>query len=530
MANLVRATDISKSFFGKIIFKNSSFTIKEATKYALIGRNGAGKSTLFKMIEGSLQADEGELFINPIAKISSLNQMGFNMFDMSVRDIISYISKDMTALLKKSEELQKKIEEEYDEKIYLDYLDSLELFNNLGGYDYFKERDIFINTFGLDKYLDRKFLELSGGQMQYIRLLTALFSSSNLVLLDEPLNFLDRDKVDWLRRYIKESNKSYIIISHDEDFLKNIVDGYLIIKDARIKEFMGSYDNFKDSLDSLYDKEEAENRFINNEIKRLDDAIRETIRKRDRAPEPHVHVVLLERLRRERRELIAKLNKFEEERVYDFKSKEIAVSPLGVRTIKLQNIDFNYGGEKIFSNLNLSLTEHSHSLIIGDNGTGKTTLTRLIVGELSPQRGQVHLDNIKIKSLDQVIMPIDKDISLKDYVRDIIKLGEANAKILRKNFYFDDIWDNSIKTLSGGELRRLSIASSLLDNKDEYLILDEPTTFLDVDVKKSLLELINAYGGGLLVISHDGELVDNFRGNIYELTKRDAASNLVRLQ
>ncbi len=127
-------------------------------------------------------------------------------------------------------------------------------------------------------------------------------------------------------------------------------------------------------------------------------------------------------------------------------------------------------------------------------------------------------------------MPIDKDISLKDYVRDIIKLGEANAKILRKNFYFDDIWDNSIKTLSGGELRRLSIASSLLENKDEYLILDEPTTFLDVDVKKSLIELINAYGGGLLVISHDGELVDNFRGNIYELTKRGAASNLVRLQ
>ncbi|MCI6609631.1 MAG: ATP-binding cassette domain-containing protein [Ezakiella sp.] len=527
--NLVKATEIQKRFFNNVLFSGANFTIKEGRKYALKGQNGSGKTTLLKIISGEMEVDDGELFINDATSISSQSQFGFSLFDMEVNDIIDLFSKKMTKLLEDVNEGLKAIEENYDEKTYLKYLSDMELFEKLCGNDYFKTRDEFIKIFGLDKFLNRKYFELSGGQMQYVRLSVALFETSNLVLLDEPTNYLDKEKTDWLINYIKNSQKSFLIVSHDDDFLEKVVDGYIVIKNKTIKQFMGTKVEFEEAQESLYERELQENRTVNNEIKRLDAAIKETIRKRDRAAIPHVHVVLLERLRREKKAMEKKLHVFEVNREINFKQLDEAGNSAGTDFISIKNVSKKYGENIVFRDLSLRLNENAHTLILGENGIGKSTLLKLISNEIKPDSGKIDIGNLNIKLIEQMVTPPEEDMKLKKYVSEVLKIGESGKKILKKEFYFEDIWDNNVSTLSGGELRRLEIAASLLASKNIFLILDEPTTHLDSNVKLALINLINSYNGGLICVSHDEELINNFVGNIYIMKKENGKTKINRI-
>ena len=499
---LLNGTNLKKMFFDETLFSDVSFNVDEGDKIGFLGINGAGKSTLFKIINGTAEADTGEVYKNKLTKIGYLDQytciesdktvMGEMLGAFSevieieaqldtIRYDIEHGNGDIDALVKRQTALQDR-------------------FEALDGYQYKSRiRSALVGLGFGEEDFNKRVDTLSGGQKTRISLGKLLMSNANLLLLDEPTNHLDIASVEWLEGFLQNYKGSFIIISHDRYFLDKVTNRTFELENGRLRTYKGAYSEYVKQRE--VEKKTEERNFANTmrEIERLEGIV-EQQRRWNR--EKNIKTA------ESKQKVIDKLEKTivkPTETTADFEFKFQSLQGGGNDVLITENVGMAFDGKEIFKGCDMHIRKGEKIFLLGPNGCGKTTLLKNIIGEYEPSQGTVKIGaNIHIGYYDQIQANLDpeKDIftEIHDEYPDMTQTQIRNALAV---FLFkgEDVF-KVIKTLSGGERARVELAKLMLKPVN-FLIMDEPTNHLDIESREALETALMNYDGTLLMVSHD---------------------------
>lgn len=476
--------NFSKSITDKVLFDNADFSINEGEKIGIIGVNGTGKSTLLKIISGELDTDSGEVIKANKVKIKYLPQNPKFEEGITIFDYV--ISKN---------------ENEHNQW-------------NLEG-----EAKNILNILGFDDY-SQVVDELSGGQRKRVALAAALLNNCDLLILDEPTNHLDSYMSAWLEEYLKKTRVAIIMVTHDRYFLDRVCNGIAEIDSGKIYRYTGGYEKF------LEEKTLREDIAIASERKRQS-ILRvelEWIRRgaRARSTKQKAHIQRYETLRDMEGPKTAE--KLQMGSVY---------SRLGNKTIELKNISKKYGERIIIDDFNYIFTAGDRIGIVGENGCGKSTLIKIIVGEIMPDSGSVDIgQTVKIGYFSQENEYLPDNMKVIDYVRDTAEFVETEdgvvsaVKMLERFLFNSTLQYQMIDKLSGGEKRRLYLLKILM-GAPNVLILDEPTNDLDIATMMILEDYLDTFNGIVIAVSHDRYFLNRMANRIFSYEKDSATGNVI---
>lgn len=514
---ILSCVNISKSFGTDTVLSNISFHINELEKVAIVGANGAGKSTLLKIIMQESSQDEGEIILSKGATIGYLAQHQELSSDNSIYDELLSMKKDIIQLDHKIRRMEQDMSHLSGAKLD----QALEQYSNLthefeqqNGYAYRSEIIGVLKGLGFtedDFY--KKTNQLSGGQKTRVSLGKLLLSKPDIILLDEPTNHLDIASIAWLENYLLNYNGAVVIVAHDRYFLNKIVSKVVEIEQSTSTVFQGNYSDYAKKKAEL--REAKLHQYYNQqqEIKHQEEVIAK-LRSFNR--EKSIK-------RAESREkLLQKMDVIEKPITQDT-TMRIHLDPniiSGNDVLTVENLSKRFDSLSLFQNLSFSLKRGEKVSIIGENGTGKTTILKLITGVLSQDTGKITLGtNVKIGYYDQEHQVLDMNKTILDEIHDAYpKLTQTKIRNTLASFLFteDDVFKR-IKDLSGGERGRVSLAKLMLSEAN-FLILDEPTNHLDILSKEILEQAINNYTGTVLYVSHDRYFINQTATRILELT------------
>jgi ATP-binding cassette subfamily F protein uup len=463
--------DVDVRFGKKEIFSGLNLNIHRNDLIALAGKNGVGKTTLMKIIMGTQEIDNGELWSFPNLKIAYFSQN----FEIN----------------------QKSSVEEEISKVILNKDDNYKI-------------DIYCDNLNLNK--KEKISNLSGGQKRRIALAKSLIPDSDILLLDEPTNHLDLECIEWLENHLKTLNKSMLCVSHDRTFLSNFTNKVFWLDRGELKISPKGFKNFDSWSEELLDKEyrELKNRkqFVNLEVEWAQRGVKARVKR---------NVKRLERARK----LKAQLEKDESSYRMAIKSikpitfKSSSDNSCFVAEFFKASVSYSNSSNKIIKDLSIKITKNDRIGILGKNGTGKSTFLKTLIGELQPVSGTIKLKkNLEFSYFDQLRNDLNTNKSLKeilvpnggDYLN--VQGKERHVCSYLKDFQFDPKRANdTILSLSGGQQNRL-LLSKVLANPKTGLILDEPTNDLDLETLDLLTEMLSNYKGTLLIVSHDRDFLD----------------------
>lgn len=516
-----RITNGSVSYGAETILEEIYFNVKDKEKVAIVGRNGSGKTTLLKaiidneLLSEGIGTDKFSIYKESIKEIGYLKQIDFEDENITMLDEILKVYHEIIELEKKLENLVIKMQEDSSEELSKKYSKTLDKYELLDGYTYKKEYETAINKFGFsneDKY--KKISEFSGGQRTKIAFIKLLLSKPDLLLLDEPTNHLDITTVEWLEGYLKSYPKAVVIVSHDRMFLNKIVDKIYEIEYGAMTEYSGNYEFFEKQKRANYEKQLKDFEFQQKEIKRLND-IADRFRYK-----PTKAKMALSKLKQ-----IERMVKIEEPNKYDLKSFktnfEIKVES-GNNVLAVENLEIGYSN--VLTKCSFNLYKGQKLGIIGSNGTGKSTLLKTLVGEVSPINGKFEFGhNVQIGYFDQQMLGLDPEKTVfDDFYDEFPELTVTEVRNSLGAFMFsgEDVF-KKIKILSGGEKVRLCI-SKILKKGANLLILDEPTNHMDIVGKESLENMLKEYKGTLIFISHDRFFINKIADSILSFEKGKA--------
>ena len=514
---ILSCVNISKSFGTDTVLSNISFHINELEKVAIVGANGAGKSTLLKIIMQESSQDEGEIILSKGATIGYLAQHQELSSDNSIYDELLSMKRDIIQLDHKIRRMEQDMSHLSGAKLE----QALEQYSNLthefeqqNGYAYRSEIIGVLKGLGFtedDFY--KKTNQLSGGQKTRVSLGKLLLSKPDIILLDEPTNHLDIASIAWLENYLLNYNGAVVIVAHDRYFLNKIVSKVVEIEQGTSTVFQGNYSDYAKKKAEL--REAKLHQYYNQqqEIKHQEEVIAK-LRSFNR--EKSIK-------RAESREkLLQKMDVIEKPFTQDT-TMRIHLDPniiSGNDVLTVENLSKKFDSLSLFQNLSFSLKRGEKVSIIGENGTGKTTILKLITGVLSQDAGKITLGtNVKIGYYDQEHQVLDMNKTILDEIHDAYpKLTQTKIRNTLASFLFteDDVFKR-IKDLSGGERGRVSLAKLMLSEAN-FLILDEPTNHLDILSKEILEQAINNYTGTVLYVSHDRYFINQTATRILELT------------
>lgn len=506
--------NLSISFGMQELFKNINLHIEKREKVGIIGVNGAGKTTFLKIIMGIIEPDEGEIIVENGLRIALLPQIiddEIPSMDITVFDFL-LLGRPIDELNQKLQSVYKKIAAEQDpikQKKYFNEIDSLT--KMLEYWEHYNAESTLLKIInGMNipsSLLDQKLNTLSGGQKSKVAFARLLYSNPELILLDEPTNHLDNESKEYVINYLKNCKSSVFVISHDIDFLNKVTTKTLLI-DKRTKSFIlydGNYDNFK-KLSEEHEKVVARQ----SEIQQMEEEkLRTFIDKYASSSGKRKKMVQdrekkLERLLKDKIEISPILKKANIEMTV---SRESTNTPL-----KIQGLCFKYdknAPQNILDNLTFSLDKGEKFLIVGKNGVGKSTLLKLIIGQLTPDNGEIELGSktdIGYYAQEHELLDNEKNI-LENFSDVNISKKELRRVLDRFLFYGDDIF-KKISILSPGERSRIALAKLSLSGAN-FLVLDEPTNHLDPDTQAIIAETFKTFPGTMLVVSHNPNFVDN---------------------
>jgi len=517
---ILSCSNISKSFLEKRILENISFHIEDYEKAALIGINGAGKSTLLKIIVGELSADTGTV------NLSKGKTLGY-LAQHSLIDSKNTIYEELLSVQAHLIDLEKRIrslEHEMDgkdgtelEEIMKQYSLATHAFETANGYAYKSELVGVLKGLGFEESeFDKKVSTLSGGQKTRVALAKLLLLKPDIILLDEPTNHLDLNAIMWLETYLSNYKGAVLIVSHDRFFIDKIAQKIIEIDQTKALVLQGNYSDYAVKKEQI--RQAQWNAYINQQ---------KTIKHQEE---------VIEKLRSFNRE---KSIKRAESRVKMLDKMEVIDKPTEANTnIKMElaprilsgndvleatELSKAFGDNLLFENLCFELKRGEHVAIIGDNGTGKTTLLKLINQIIPMDKGTIRLgSNVEIGYYDQEHHVLDANKTLFEEISDAYPdLNNTEIRNTLAAFLFtgDDVF-LKIGSLSGGEKGRVSLAKLMLSNCN-FLILDEPTNHLDITSKEILEDALNAYTGTVLYVSHDRYFINRTAHRILELTNKD---------
>ena len=515
---VLSCNNISKEFVTGPVLKDVSFHINDNEKAAIVGINGAGKSTLLKIIINEMSADSGDVFLAKGAAIGYLAQHQNIDTEMTIFDVMLEVKKDILELSDKMRDLEAKMKQAEGaalEDVYEDYSRVTHEFELKNGYAYKSEITGILKGLGFDEEdFNRKVNTLSGGQKTRAYLARLLLSKPDIILLDEPTNHLDMKAIGWLETYLKNFNGAVLIVAHDRYFLDGVAEKIIELNNCKATTFLGNYTDYANKKKAL---REAELKAYLNQQKEIahQEAVIEKLRSFNR--EKSIK-------RAESREkVLDKIERVNKPTEIDA-SMKISLKPhkeSGKDVLNVENLTKSFD-EVLFENISFEIKKGERVAIIGGNGTGKTTLLKIINGLLLPDSGEIKLGtNVEIGYYDQEHQVLNADKNLFDEISDDYPyLNNTEIRNVLASFLFtkDDVF-KLVGSLSGGEKGRLSLAKLMLSEAN-FLLLDEPTNHLDITSKEILEDALNNYEGTVLYVSHDRYFINKTATRILDLTNK----------
>ena len=505
-------------FGAETILEEINFEIKGKDKIAVVGRNGAGKSTLLKAIINNEMLTEGigenkfNIYKEGNPVIGYLKQIEFEDDSVTMLDELLKVYKPIIDLENKIQKLVKQMETDKSEELAMEYSKAMDRYEFLDGYTYKKEYETVINKFGFsadDK--NKRISEFSGGQRTKIAFMKLLLSKPDILLLDEPTNHLDVSTIEWLEGYLKNYPRAVVIVSHDRMFLDKIVNKVYEIEYGTITKYTGNYSDFEKQKKVNYEKQLKDYEYQQAEIKRLTRVVERFRYKATKA-----------KMAQSKLKQIEHMVKIKEPNKYDlttFKTNFALEKESGRDVLHVKNLEIGY--DKPIQNVSFDLYRGQKLGVIGENGIGKSTLLKTIVGSIRKISGDVEFGhNVEIGYFDQQMALLDSEKTVfDDFATDFPNLTttEIRNSLAAFMFYGEDVF-KKIAMLSGGEKVRLELAK-ILKKGPNFLILDEPTNHMDIVGKESLERLLSEYKGTILVVSHDRFFINKIADSLLIFSK-----------
>ena len=493
---LVQVSNGTMFYGANDVFENIDFTINENEKVAIVGRNGSGKTTLLKVLTGDEELVSGQVIKSNKTIISYLEQ---NALSTSVKTVRQEFEEVFSNLIEKENEIERLSEvlkTNHDDKLIEQFTRLQEEFKFEGGYSYTSEMSTVLHGFGFhDEDFDKKVSEFSGGEKTKIAFAKLLLSKPDLLLLDEPTNHLDLSTIEWLEGYLSKYKKAMILVSHDRVFLDKIVNVVYELEYGSIKKYPGNYSSFVEQKKNDFLKQESAYNRQQKDIKRLEELIEKFRYKKNKAAFAQSKIKYLERM-----------DRIEDPKKADTKSFK-AHFECGVKGGKnVLSLDhYKVGYDHELAEVTLEIHRGDRICIMGDNGTGKSTLLKTIVGQIPSLGGYSLLGHqIEMGYFDQNLGSFHNGNTVLEELwnehpdLDMYKIRSTLGAFL---FTADEVF-KEVSVLSGGEKVRLSLAKLMLQ-KANFLLLDEPTNNLDIISKEALENCLNDYDGTILFVSHD---------------------------
>ncbi len=511
--------EIEKYFGGNRIFGNITFDVQSGERVGLIGRNGTGKTTVFKIIAGIEKQDKGSISIRKNSIIGYLDQIPNYAEQFKVMDVLKTAFETQDEINKQLKVLEVEMTsldgKELEYKLR-QYGELNELYEAKGGYEI--EENMSKVCAGLkfnDEFLNREFISLSGGEKTIVILGKILLQNPDILLLDEPSNHLDMSSVEWLEGYLKAYKGTVIVISHDRYFLDRVVTKIVEIEDGETSLYDGNYSYYvKEKQRRVFEQFEAY-KDQQKKIKAIEKAIKqlrqwaiqgdnEKFFKRAESMQKR-----LDKMQRIDKPLI------DQPKIQlDFADTDRS----GKDVVSIKGLCKCFEHKKILEDLNLDIRYGERTVLIGDNGSGKSTIIKTLLGEVEADYGEVKLGaSTKIGYLPQNIVFNNEELTVLEAFREDMNILEGSARgILAKFLFYGESVFKKVKNLSGGEKSRLKICK-LIQNDINLLILDEPTNHLDIDSRENLEEALMEFSGTILFISHDRFFINKLAERICEI-------------
>jgi ATP-binding cassette subfamily F protein 3 len=510
--NLLSVSKLQKEFNGDVLFNNISFDINSRDKIAVIGKNGTGKSTLIKMIIGDLDIDSGEVFKNSKAVFGYLSQDVISSKSNTLIHEMHGVFENLLSLGKKIASLTKKLAlTPNDENLLTRYSTMEHNYEIKGGYEYHYKIDLILSKFGFtkDEY-DREISTFSGGEKTRIAFAKLLLINPDLLILDEPTNHLDIDIIEWLEDYLNKYDGAVLIVTHDKYFINKVCKKIIEIDQGTSHVYTGSYEEYQvekikryEVLLKHYNRQQKDIEHLQSFVDRFRYNSKKATTAQDR----------IKKINR-----MVKLDKPTNSRS---KVKMAFENKRATREIILEAKNLSIGYEKpLLSNINFSMRGYDKLAIIGPNGTGKTTLLKIIEKKLKPLKGKIDfLREYKIGYFDQNQEGLNYNKTIFEEIHDYYpRFTNKEVRSVAARFLFmNEDTLKPISVLSGGEKVRLVLLLLMLSNPD-LLILDEPTNHLDIETKDIIEDVFDEFSGPVIFVSHDRYFINKIGTKIIHLS------------
>ena len=514
----IQVNGLIKSFeVGKNVLDGLTFQIDQGERVGLLGRNGAGKSTLFKILTGELDYDEGTVTVGQGRRVGLISQIPVYPAGYTVEDVLRSAFARLQSVAKEMEELEQRMAAgETDDAILRRYGKLSERFEVFGGYD----TDVAVNKIanGLsisDHMRAQLFDQLSGGEKTRVNLGRLILEDTDILLLDEPTNHLDLHATEWLEEYIRRFRGTVVVISHDRYFLDRIVTRVIEIQHGKAEFYSGNYSFYAVEKERRYQERMKQYLKEQAKIEQLTEAAdrlhlwafmgNDALHKRAFSMEKRIERIRTTSKPTKARKMDARFNTAE------FHGDEV---------LSMRNLAKAFGDKHLFDGITLKIEGGERIALIGDNGTGKSTLIKMIMGELYPDDGRIRTGpQVRSAYLPQIIHFDHPDWNLVENMMAAkrgLSAQSARNRLASYEFRGEDVM-KPVSVLSEGEQSRLRLCM-LMDDEINFLILDEPTNHLDIASREWIEEAVEAYDGTLLFVSHDRYFINRFATRIWELS------------
>ncbi len=514
------AANITMQFGAKPLFENVSVKFGEGYRYGLIGANGAGKSTFMKILAGVLEPTAGNVSKDSHERMAYLRQDQFAYEEQRVIDVVLMGHEEMWACMRDKDAIYANPEATEE-----DYLHAAELEGRFAEYDgYTAEARAGELLLGVGIPAERHYgpmSEVAPGWKLRVLLAQALFANPDILLLDEPTNNLDINTIRWLEDVLNERNSTMIIISHDRHFLNQVCTHMADLDYGKITLYPGNYDDFMEASTQARERQQNANARAKEKISELQEFVRRFSANKSKAKQATSRLKLIDKLKPE--DIKPSSRQYPWIR-FEFDERE----KLHRQAVEIENLAFAYpGGERrIFNNLDLAINAGDRVAVIGENGVGKTTFLKLLMGELQPQHGSVKWTEKARPGYYAQDHAADfaSDTTLTDWVAGYARANAGEGEDLetlirgtlgRLLFSGDDV-KKAVRVISGGEQGRM-IFGKLMLMKPNVLVMDEPTNHLDMESIESLNTALEKFKGTLVFVSHDREFVSSLATRIIEV-------------
>ncbi|KWU60958.1 ABC transporter ATP-binding protein [Bacillus mycoides] len=498
--------NVKKSFGGNIIFENISLEIKNGERIGLVGRNGSGKTTIFQLLTGIEGLDAGAIHVKKGTRIGHVAQIPKFNNEMNVYDVLSSAFKKEKELEIEMHALERNMAEEQVssalQKLMERYGVIQERYAFLGGYEIEANIMKVANGLQVTELFPRSFMELSGGEQTKVSLAYMLLQKPDLLLLDEPTNHLDLFAVEWLEQFLKEYTGTVMVISHDRYFLDEVVTKIFDLEDGEIHVYHTNYSQFVEEKEERLLQEFQAYQEQQKKIKKMKEAIKRLREWANQANPPN------EGLHKRARNMERALERIEKLKRPILDRKQMGLQfegqeRSGKDVVVMKEVSKGFAERSLFEKVNLHIRFQERAAIVGRNGTGKTTLLKLLLKEMQQDAGEIRIgSSVKIGYLSQHAYGNMKNNVLEAF-RDCVAVTEGEARhILARFLFYGPAVFKKVTQLSGGEKMRLRLAQLMYQDVN-FLILDEPTNHLDIESREVLEEALEQYNGTILAVSHD---------------------------